>query len=412
MREMVLGSEGRLGVLTEAKVRVTPLPDKESFHLLFFPGWRRAQEAVRDAVQDRIPLSMLRLSNPVETQTQLALAGHERIVKLMERLLACRGVGEDKCMLVFGLTGGSALCNEALRQSLRVFRGAGHIRPLRGSHLVFPFWRLPVSQALTLLHPTDGRYVFLLPWEGATVVGNTDLDHDEDLSREARITHHEVDYLLDAVQWLFPSLGIKRGDIVSTYSGIRPVIVTGILNPSAEKRNHSIWVEQGLISVSGGKLTTFRLIALDVLRHAARVIPSLAVKDMGPLFREAEGGAGTAKAISSWAFRRLAGRYGRDAQAVIDCAEKGELVNVPGTDTLWAELRWAARRASVVHLEDLLLRRTRLGLLLPKGGAPYMDRVKGICREELGWDAGLWQQEEDSYKGLWLECYGVPEKDM
>lgn len=127
LREIVLGSEGRIGVLTEVKMRVTHLPEKEKFHVLFFPGWHAAVDAVRTAVQGGIPLSMLRLSNPVETQTQLALAGHERLVRLFEKLIAWRGAGVSKCMLTFGVTGSRKQYRTSKRQALRVFRKAGGI---------------------------------------------------------------------------------------------------------------------------------------------------------------------------------------------------------------------------------------------------------------------------------------------
>jgi alkyldihydroxyacetonephosphate synthase len=103
LREMVLGSEGRLGILTEATVRVTPLPEQEAFHAIFFPDWERAHTAVRHIMQARLPLSMVRLSTPVETQTTLALAGHERLIHALEQFLSIRGAAEEKCMLLIGL---------------------------------------------------------------------------------------------------------------------------------------------------------------------------------------------------------------------------------------------------------------------------------------------------------------------
>jgi alkyldihydroxyacetonephosphate synthase len=123
LREMILGSEGRLGILTEVKVRVTRLPERERFHVMFFPDWQAAMDAVRRAVQGNIPLSMLRLSSAVETETQLALSGHERLVAWLEKLLALRGVSVEKCMVMFGITGTRAQYRTALKQALRVFKG-------------------------------------------------------------------------------------------------------------------------------------------------------------------------------------------------------------------------------------------------------------------------------------------------
>jgi len=285
----------------------------------------------------------------------------------------------------------------------------GRIRPLRGSHLVFPFWRIPVAQAVTLKHPGDGRPVFIMPWEGVTLVGNTDLDHQENLDQEAHISESEVDYLLEAVGFQFPSLDIGRQDIIVTFAGVRPVVGGGVLNPSKEKRDHSIWEEQGLISVTGGKLTTFHLMAMDAFKCASRSHPSWTWRDGdSPLFRRADERVLALGDLDASLRRRLAGRYGFEAEEVFHCAAGGELDRVPGTDTLWAELRWAARNEAVVHLEDLLLRRSRLGLLLPEGGKAHFHHVRRICREELGWDGERWEEEEERYGSLWRRCYAVP----
>jgi glycerol-3-phosphate dehydrogenase len=288
--------------------------------------------------------------------------------------------------------------------------GSGQIRPLRGSHLLFPFWRIPVAQTIAFTHPVDRRYVFLLPWEGATLVGNTDLDHDEGLNAEACITPREVDYLLDAVRFKFPGLRIEENDILSTYAGVRPVIGTGAKDPSKEKRDHGIWIERGLISVSGGKLTNFRLMALDVLRRGAQFLPSLAVEDRGEaIFRQASRKGLLLQGLDYKLRRRLEGRYGPEAGEVAKCAKEGELKRVPETDMLWAELRWGARTEAVVHLEDLLLRRTRLGLLVREGGVAFFDRFRVICQEELGWDNGRWQEEADAFKKLHQRSYTLPQ---
>ncbi len=120
LREVVLGSEGRLGILTEATVRVSALPEEEAFHAVFFPGFDEGREAVRKIMQAGVPLSMLRLSTAVETQTTLALAGHERLIGTLERLLSLRGVGEEKCMLLLGLTGREALVRMAREEALDI----------------------------------------------------------------------------------------------------------------------------------------------------------------------------------------------------------------------------------------------------------------------------------------------------
>jgi hypothetical protein len=107
--------------------------------------------------------------------------------------------------------------------------------------------------------------------------------------------------------------------------------------------------------------------------------------------------------------KRLLGRYGADAPTLVRAATQSELEPVYGTRSLWAELRWAARAEGVVHLDDLLLRRVRLGLLTAQGGWPIMDRVRAIVQPELGWDDERWEKEIENYAELWHNCYSVPD---
>jgi len=138
------------------------------------------------------------------------------------------------------------------------------MRLLRGQSPCFPAWRLPVAQSVSFLHPLDRRPVFIFPWEGITLIGTTDTDHRHSISDEPSISPDEVAYLMAAAEAPFPSIKLTLNDIISTFSGIRPVIGTGKADPSKEARDHVVWEEEGLLTVTGGKMTTFRLIALDV----------------------------------------------------------------------------------------------------------------------------------------------------
>jgi alkyldihydroxyacetonephosphate synthase len=123
LREMVLGSEGRLGILTEAAVRITRLPEYEAFHAVFFPSWEAAALATRTIAQARLPLSMLRLSNPLETTTMLTLAGHKKLIGALETYLRWRGCAEGKCMLMIGVSGSKRAAQAALSSALALARG-------------------------------------------------------------------------------------------------------------------------------------------------------------------------------------------------------------------------------------------------------------------------------------------------
>jgi len=291
----------------------------------------------------------------------------------------------------------------------RLAGGGPRLRPLRGSHLLLPGWRLPLAQAISLMHPADGRPVFAFPWEGATLVGTTDVDHRDGLATEAAITRAELDYLLQALQAQFPGLGLGEDDVIATYAGVRPVLDSGTRDaPSTLGREHAIWCAQGLVGVTGGKLTTFRAIALDVLRQARRQLPGWndALAPC-PIFAPVAPPSASRR-MPAPLLRRLAGRHGPHAQALVDAAQDDELEPIPGTDTLWAELRWAARAEAVEHLDDLLLRRTRLGLLLRGGAAGHMERIRAICQAELAWNDARWEREQAAYAALWARHYSLP----
>ncbi len=294
------------------------------------------------------------------------------------------------------------------------------IRPSRGSHLVVSQERLPIQQAYTFLHPADKRAVFVFPWENRTVLGTTDLDHPTLDDSEVGITNEEVDYLLTATNELFNDAKLNRKDVISTWAGVRPLISEGgdgkRVSPSKEKRDHSVWLDNNLVTVSGGKLTTFRLIALDVLEKCREVL----ALDKSVIQNQTLNGdhvfSNTAptnpkfftlpKALQ----QRLQGFYGRQLDTLLELAHEEDLAYVTDSNTIWAEIRFAARHEQVIHLDDLLLRRTRLGLILPHGAmTPLISaRLKQICQQELGWDEQKWQQEAQRYQDLWQRYYHLP----
>ena len=164
-----------------------------------------------------------------------------------------------------------------------------------------------------------------------------------------------------------------------------------------------MWDENGLLTVTGGKLTTFRLIALDVLKAARSRFPNLPQTDSSlPVLNPVDVGILDPLAIQSArgsrrksvsdrvgmlredTRRRLLGYYAADAPNLVEAAKEGELKPIPGTTLLWAELRWAARSEAVMHLDDLLLRRVRLGLLLPQGSRAYLPRGAADLQTRAG----------------------------
>jgi glycerol-3-phosphate dehydrogenase len=280
------------------------------------------------------------------------------------------------------------------------------LRRLRGSHLIFSAERFPLSRSISFLHYQDGRPVFAFPWEGVTLLGTTDVDHDAPMDEEPCISLAEAEYLLDGVQHTFPGLELSFYDILTSFSGIRPVVDTGKADPSKESREHILWAESGLLTVTGGKLTTFRPMAREaLLKVRERLAGNPKFKRGARLLPEPDEDIPATPELSAAERMRLLGRHGANTAAIVKSAQPGEMRAVQDTSALWAELRWAARAEGVVHLDDLLLRRTRLGLLLPSGGAEQINRIRKIVQPELRWDDRRWKREERKYFDLWKKCY-------
>jgi glycerol-3-phosphate dehydrogenase len=287
------------------------------------------------------------------------------------------------------------------------------VRPLRGSHLVIPRERLPVDDVFSFFHPADKRSVFVFPWEGVTAIGTTDLDHSRNLDEEASITDEEVTYLLDGVNSQFTEKRISRDDVISTWSGVRPVIGSEkSRDPSKERRDHAVWSDKGLVTVSGGKLTTFRLIALDALAAAKTRLPEPKATADERIFSDTHlSGQQLVPTDAAWG-RRLLGRYGSAAQALLSAAPANEHQRIAGTDFCLAECRWAIQQEATVHLDDLLLRRTRLGLLLPLGGEQLFSELAALFQQLGHWSESRWDDEVARYRDIWQRYYSLPMGDL
>lgn len=312
------------------------------------------------------------------------------------------GSHELKARCVINATG--AWCDRLRMQ----VGGQTRLRPLRGAHLIFEYASVPVAQAVTLFHPQDQRPVFLIPWEGRILVGTTDLDHGGDMDEEAACSSGEAEYLLQAVNFLMADRQVGAEQVISAWAGVRPIISSGEqVDPSKESREHALWHEKGLFTVTGGKLTTYRVTAHQVLDQVGTHIPRLQTQ------RRSERALDEVimrpnRNIRAQQLQRLYGRYGNVAQRLLQEVEPQLLTPIADTPYLWAELVWAARYEAVVHLQDLLLRRVRVGLLLRQGGSALLPRIRSLCQAELGWDDPRWNSEVNDYQQLWQRCYAPP----
>jgi glycerol-3-phosphate dehydrogenase len=150
------------------------------------------------------------------------------------------------------------------------------LRPTKGIHIVVERERLPVEHAVVLFHPTDARVLFALPWGERTYVGTTDTDYEGAPGEEAA-TLEDVDYLIGAANYYFPNDQINRDDVISTWAGLRPLIApepeVGEMSESQVSREHQIVIgEDGLITIAGGKLTTYRKMAKECVDLAVNLL--------------------------------------------------------------------------------------------------------------------------------------------
>ncbi|HEX7658561.1 MAG TPA: glycerol-3-phosphate dehydrogenase/oxidase [Pseudonocardiaceae bacterium] len=241
------------------------------------------------------------------------------------------------------------------------------IRPSRGTHLVLPGDALPgLTAGLTV--PVEGsisRYVFALPAPDDRVyVGLTDVDTGGEIAEVPTATDAEIDFLLDSIN---PVLArpLSRADLIGTFSGLRPLLDTGAGNTADISRRHAvITASDGLVTITGGKLTTYRRMAQDAV-DAALARSGLAALSCRTQRLPLVGAASPAELARVRAPRRLVRRYGTEAATVIAEAGEDPAMLAPvaeGIPVTPAELRYAVRHEGALDEDDLLDRRTRIGL--------------------------------------------------
>ena len=278
------------------------------------------------------------------------------------------------------------------------------LRPSRGSHLLFPRERLPLDLAVTALSPDDGRPVFAVPHPEGTLVGTTDLFHHGPLN-DPRPDADEVAYLLRFAQHLFPARRVGRHDISGAFSGVRPVLSSHAEHPSEASREEAVWEERGLVSTAGGKLTTFRATAEKVMATVIRALPEERRDALLParsaavaLPWRADPPAVMAALTKLGIDRKVGGGLVRRLGALALPATVGATSDAlcpldEGLDLCAAELAFHMRCGGVLHLEDLLLRRVRLGMWQPRRCLELAPRLRPLLRRAAGWSVARWNAE-------------------
>ena len=294
------------------------------------------------------------------------------------------------------------------------------ILPSRGAHLVVARDRIPARAGLTIRVP--GKIVFLVPWPDYWLIGTTDAPFEGPAARPTA-DGWEVDKLLGTVNATL-DVDLRRDDIVGTYAGLRPLIAPSGGSTVKASREHRVTVEpNGIVRIGGGKYTTYRVMARDVVDAAlgkavAAVRPSVTADhhlvgaaDRPALDRLATELASIDGVVAAHpaAAARLVARHGTQAPAVVAMGAELDLLRplVPGRPFLEAEVAWAVRHELALSIDDVLSRRLRLSPELADRGAAVTPRVAAIMARDLGWGETRARLEVDTYLEIARREYAV-----
>lgn len=278
----------------------------------------------------------------------------------------------------------------------------GHARtmvaPSQGVHLTLPRSFLPGNQAVLIPKTDDGRVLFVVPWNGHTIVGTTDTPR-KDLPLEPDASADDVDFILDTAS-RYLARDPSRADVTSVWAGLRPLVkATGEASTASLSREHTILVSRaGLITVTGGKWTTYRKMAEDViqtaiqrqmLRAAPCVTADLALHGAGGLTEDLP-------APNSVSPDRY---YGNELPALRALPGNEDFL-APTAGLTEAHVRFAARHELARRVEDVLARRNRALFLDARAAVEAAPRVAAILAEELGHDDAWQAGEVESFRQL------------
>jgi glycerol-3-phosphate dehydrogenase len=301
---------------------------------------------------------------------------------------------------------------------LRAKGGAAHmLRPTKGIHLTIPHSSLPLS-AIIAFSALDHRLMFAVPLGDCTYIGTTDTDYTASPD-QARADAADVDYLLDSVNTIFQGVHLSPSDVISTWAGVRPLVYEEG-SPSDVSRDYEIQIEPpGLVTIVGGKLTTYRAMAEDLLdrvlaqdgerfgwsaapcRTADSPLPG---GDLDEFERFAE--ATTPVLEEKWelprpAAERLVRTYGTEHAKVLEYAQSDQRLLqplVPDGSVLGVEAIYAAEEEMALTLEDFMARRTDLMLFDHNHGLSAASEAARLMATVLGWDSQQRQQQVERYR--------------
>ena len=291
----------------------------------------------------------------------------------------------------------------------------------KGVHVIVPRERVGNEAALTLLTPQDGRVFFVLPAGDFAIIGTTDTFEPVGPD-EVRASTADVSYLLEAANHFFPGAQLHPDDVIAAWAGLRPLVASdaGTDDPGAVSREHAVTEHvPGLVRVTGGKLTTYRVMARDVVDAVQRSLGARVTRSPTADTPLAGGGlADPLKEIGAAATligdaavgARLVHAHGDRWREVWALAEQSSLLAQriePSRPYLMAELRWAVDNEMAFTLADLLVRRIPLAFETRNHGRAAAGRVAPLVATWLGWDAAQVGAEVVRYEAETERMFGI-----
>jgi glycerol-3-phosphate dehydrogenase len=292
------------------------------------------------------------------------------------------------------------------------------LRPAKGIHIIVPRDRLRNKEAVVIESRRDGRNMFVVPWDGLSLVGTTDTDYHGDLDH-VDVSKEDVDYLIEALDQTYPESHITESDIVSSYASVRPLAAELGVSEDAVSRDQLIFESStGLVSIIGGKLTTHRSMAKALVDQVSNKLkreyatpPKSGCKTAQLVLDYDENELEQAvnnliqnSGLEAETARHLVEAYGPDAMKVLQIVrQNSQLLSRIAAETpyIMAEVAYAARYEMAMRLVDFMFRRTQLAYRLRDHGRSVVQNLANVMSEELGWSSETLAKEMSQYEA---EC--------
>ncbi|MDE3090149.1 MAG: glycerol-3-phosphate dehydrogenase/oxidase [Chloroflexota bacterium] len=286
-------------------------------------------------------------------------------------------------------------------------RAPKRLHPTKGIHILVPREKIGGDSAVAFPSHSDGRLMFVIPWGKFSIIGTTDTDYQGDLD-QVFADAADVDYVMAAAQHAFPGAPLQKSDVISTYAGLRPLVMQQGKSATKTSREHEIWTTaSGLVTIAGGKLTTYRAMAEELVNLVAKrlgtefdiVAQQPCMTARMPLV-EASGTA-SPDGLPPDVIEHLTHAHGPERASVLELAKRDSRLTQPIVDGLpyiWAEVPYALEQEMAMTVTDVLERRMHILNESRDQGLNAAPKVAAYLGAFLDWDETKTDREQREYQ--------------